>query len=55
MPEWAAGAAEAVKDRKVEATVIMMSAHGNLETAVEAMKTGAYDYVSKPFKPDEFC
>jgi two-component system response regulator AtoC len=44
---------KAVKDRKVEATVIMMSAHGNLETAVEAMKTGAYDYVSKPFKPDE--
>jgi two-component system response regulator AtoC len=42
-----------IKDRKVEATVIMMSAHGSLETAVEAMKTGAYDYVSKPFKPDE--
>ena len=41
------------RDRKVEATVIMMSAHGNLETAVEAMKAGAYDYVSKPFKPDE--
>ncbi len=42
-----------IKDRKVEATVIMMSAYGSLETAVEAMKTGAYDYVSKPFKPDE--
>jgi two-component system response regulator AtoC len=42
-----------IKDRKVDATVIMMSAHGNLETAVEAMKTGAYDYVSKPFRPDE--
>ncbi len=44
---------KAIKDRRVEATVIMMSAHGNLETAVEAMKTGAYDYVSKPFRPDE--
>jgi two-component system response regulator AtoC len=42
-----------LKDRKVDATVIMMSAHGNLETAVEAMKTGAYDYISKPFRPDE--
>jgi two-component system response regulator AtoC len=43
----------AVKEKKVQATVIMMSAYGNLDTAVEAMKLGAYDYVSKPFKPDE--
>ena len=42
-----------LKGRKVEATVIMMSAYGNLDTAVEAMKGGAYDYISKPFKPDE--
>src|SRR5512143_3617162 len=42
-----------IKDRKVEATVIMMSAYGNLDTAVEAMKSGAYDYISKPFRPDE--
>ena len=42
-----------MKGRKVEATVIMMSAYGNLDTAVEAMKSGAYDYISKPFKPDE--
>jgi two-component system, NtrC family, response regulator AtoC len=42
-----------IKGRKVEATVIMMSAYGNLDTAVEAMKSGAYDYISKPFKPDE--
>lgn len=34
-------------------TVIMMSAYGTLDDAVEAMKKGAYDYVSKPFKPDE--
>ncbi len=33
--------------------VIMMSAYGTLDTAVEAMKLGAYDYISKPFKPDE--
>ncbi len=36
-----------------ETTVIMMSAFGNLDLAVEAMKQGAYDYISKPFKPDE--
>ena len=42
-----------LKEKKVEATIIMMSAYGNLDTALEAMKLGAYDYVSKPFKPDE--
>jgi two-component system response regulator AtoC len=36
-----------------EATIIMMSAYGTLDTAIEAMKLGAYDYISKPFKPDE--
>jgi two-component system response regulator AtoC len=34
-------------------TVIMMSAFGTVDLAVEAMKRGAYDYISKPFKPDE--
>ncbi len=34
-------------------TVIMMSAFGTVETALEAMKLGAYDYISKPFKGDE--
>jgi two-component system response regulator AtoC len=36
-----------------ESTIIMMSAFGTLDTAIEAMKSGAYDYISKPFKPDE--
>ena len=31
----------------------MMSAYGTIDTAIEAMKLGAYDYISKPFKPDE--
>ena len=44
---------QALKEKKVETTVIMMSAYGNLSTAVEAMKRGAYDYISKPFRPDE--
>ena len=44
---------QALRAKKIEATVIMMSAYGNLDTAVEAMKSGAYDYISKPFRPDE--
>src|SRR5690242_17679133 len=39
--------------RKIETTVIMMSAYGNIDTAIECMKLGAYDYISKPFKNDE--
>jgi two-component system response regulator AtoC len=42
-----------VQKMEVDATVIMMSAYGTIDTAIEAMKLGAYDYISKPFKPDE--
>jgi len=41
------------KERFPEITVIMMSAFGSVEKAVEAMRLGAYDYISKPFKADE--
>lgn len=41
------------KERHPEKTFIMMSAFGTIDTAVEAMKNGAYDYISKPFKTDE--
>lgn len=34
-------------------TVIMMSAYGNIDTALQAMKAGAYDFITKPFKTDE--
>jgi two-component system response regulator AtoC len=44
---------EELRRQAIPATVIMMSAYGNVETALEAMKRGAYDYISKPFKPDE--
>jgi two-component system response regulator AtoC len=43
----------ALRERESPATVIVMSAYGNVDLALEAMKAGAYDYVSKPFKPDE--
>lgn len=42
-----------IAERGIETTVIMMSAYGNLDTALECMKLGAYDYISKPFKNDE--
>ena len=35
-----------------ELPVVMISGHGNIETAVSAIKRGAYDYVEKPFKAD---
>ena len=34
-------------------TVVMMSAYGSMETAIQCMKLGAYDYISKPFNNDE--
>ncbi len=44
---------KSVKEKPVSAVIIMMSAYGTIDTAVEAMKSGAYDYISKPFKTDE--
>ncbi len=32
--------------------IVMISGHGNIETAVSAIKRGAYDYIEKPFKSD---
>ncbi len=34
-------------------TIIMMSAYGSIDSAIEAMHLGAYDYISKPFKAEE--
>lgn len=44
---------EAAKARGVAATIIMMSAFATVDTAVAAMKNGAYDFITKPFKIDE--
>lgn len=43
----------ALKRLSPETIVIMMTAFGSIETAIEAIKEGAYDYISKPFKLDE--
>ncbi|MFT3924693.1 MAG: sigma-54 dependent transcriptional regulator [Myxococcales bacterium] len=39
--------------RGATATVVVMSAYGSVDLAIEAMKAGAYDYLAKPFKHDE--
>jgi two-component system response regulator AtoC len=44
---------KAMKGKNTDSTIIMMSAYGSTDSAIEAMKLGAYDYISKPFKPDE--
>jgi two-component system response regulator AtoC len=41
------------KEHLDKSTVIMMSAYGTVDLALEAMKKGAYDFISKPFKSDE--
>jgi two-component system response regulator AtoC len=41
------------KQYLVNTTVIMMSAYGSIDLALEAIKQGAYDFISKPFKIDE--
>lgn len=44
---------EALQQRAVMAESIVMTAYGTIETAVEAMRLGAYDYLTKPINPDE--
>jgi len=42
-----------VKETLVDVPIIMMSAYATVDTAVKAMRQGAYDFVTKPFKTDE--
>lgn len=42
-----------IKEFKPNIPVIMVTAHGTIETAIEAMKIGAADYITKPFKLEE--
>jgi two-component system response regulator AtoC len=43
----------AIQESQTEVMVVVMSAYGAHEAAVEAMKAGAYDYLQKPFRPDD--
>src|SRR5215475_931646 len=43
---------DSVKQEQPELPVVMISGHGNIETAVAAIKHGAYDFIEKPFKAD---
>ena len=42
-----------MRERRPDACVVVMTAHGTMETAIQAMQRGAYDYLTKPFDLDE--
>jgi DNA-binding NtrC family response regulator len=44
---------KSIKERSPETLVIIITAFGSVDIAVEAMKAGAYDYITKPFNRDE--
>ena len=41
-----------VQELYPEVPVLMISGHGNIETAVQALKFGAHDFIEKPFKTE---
>ncbi|CAM5767843.1 nitrogen assimilation response regulator NtrX [Bosea minatitlanensis] len=43
---------ELIKESHPDLAVVMISGHGNIETAVSAIRSGAYDFIEKPFKAD---
>lgn len=48
------GVLERVKKINPDIVVILITGYGTIESAINAMKKGAYDYIQKPFEPDEF-
>jgi CheY-like chemotaxis protein/ferredoxin len=44
-----------IRDEKPELQVVILTGYSTVATATEAMKMGAFDYVTKPFTPDELC
>lgn len=47
------GVLELIKEKHPGLPVVMISGHGNIETAVASMKMGAYDYIVKPFQEEQ--
>ncbi len=43
-----------IKEKKLDLTVVIFTGYATAETAREALKMGAFDYIPKPFTPDEF-
>lgn len=43
---------DTIKEDNPDLPIVMISGHGNIETAVSAIRRGAYDYIEKPFKAD---
>jgi len=46
---------KAVREARCEAPIIVMTAYGTVQTAVEAMKLGAFDFIQKPFEADNLA
>lgn len=44
-----------IRGREIDVTVVMITAYGTIERAVQAMKEGAYDFIPKPFEPDHIA
>ncbi|MGL4549706.1 MAG: sigma-54-dependent transcriptional regulator [Gemmataceae bacterium] len=46
---------EAIQEKRLPVTVIVTTAHGNVKDAVQAMRMGAYDFLTKPPDPQHLC
>lgn len=46
------GILETIRSKYPAVPVVMISGHGNIETAINSLKMGAYDFIEKPFNPD---
>jgi DNA-binding NtrC family response regulator len=53
MPKWTPAIHAQVHKTWPDLPVILMTAYGSLETTMEAIRLGAWDYISKPFSPED--